>query len=170
MRLPLVLAAVFCVASPAVAHEGLVHDGCDPAAVVTSGALTVSGAFSRAMPPNAPVAGGYLTIANAGTADDTLIGARSEAAGAVEVHQMFMEGDVMVMSELPEGIRVPAGGSVTLEPGFLHLMFVDVRTPFAEGECVAVTLRFEHAGEVPVVLAIGGIAADAPPAHAGHGG
>jgi copper(I)-binding protein len=122
------------------------------------------------MLPNAPAAGGYLTIANAGSSDDTLVGAESEAAGIVQLHEMKLEGDVMRMSEAAGGIVVPAGGSVSLEPGGLHIMFMDVRTPFREGECVAVTLHFARAGDVPVVLAIGGIAAKEPPGHAGHGG
>jgi copper(I)-binding protein len=155
--------------TPVHAHEGLVHEGCDPAAIVTSGALTVSGAFSRAMLPNAPAAGGYLTIANSGTGDDTLVGATTEAAGRIELHQMSMVGDVMKMSAVENGITVPAGGSVTLEPGGLHLMFLDVGTPFAEGECVAVTLDFASGVAVPVMLAIGAINAAEPPDHAGHG-
>lgn len=170
MRPALVIAAILCLASPALGHEGLVHEGCDPDAAVTAGDLTISAAFSRAMLPSAPAAGGYMTITNAGSSDDTLLGATSVAAGMTELHQMAMQGDVMTMSAVENGIVVPAGGSVTLEPGGLHLMFMNVRTPFKEGECVAVTLQFARAGAVEVVLAIGGIAADAPPEHAGHGG
>jgi copper(I)-binding protein len=162
------LVARFAHPTPAHAHEGLVHEGCDPAAIVTSGDLTISGAFSRAMLPGAPAAGGYLTIANAGSSDDTLVSATSEAAADVQLHEMKMEGDVMKMAQLPGGIVIPAGGSATLEPGGLHLMFLDVGTPFKEGECVQVTLSFANVGDVPVVLAIGAINADAPPEHAGH--
>jgi periplasmic copper chaperone A len=165
----LYLAARLMHPTSAHAHEGLVHEGCGTAAVVTAGDLSITGAFSRAMLPGAPAAGGYLTISNTGTADDTLVAAQSQAAGDVQLHEMKMEGDVMKMAELPSGIAVPAGGSVVLEPGGLHLMFLNVQTPFKEGECVEVMLSFEKAGEVPVMLPIGSIAADAPE-HGKHGG
>ena len=174
ITLAAMLAALALPITPAISHEGLVHEGCDPAATYTLGDLTVSGGFSRAMLPNAPAAGGYITIANAGTSDDTLIGASSEAAKTVQLHEMKMEGDVMKMNQVAGGVVVPAGGSVSFAPGGLHIMFMGVGTPFAEGECVAVTLTFAKAGTLPVTLAIGGIAADAPPEHAGqhagHGG
>jgi copper(I)-binding protein len=167
----IVLAAMFAAVSlPAFAHHGLVHEGCDPAATFTAGDITVSGAFTRAMAPGAPAAGGYLTIANGGSSDDTLVSAASEAAGMVQLHEMKMEGDVMKMNEVPGGIVVPAGGSVSLAPGGLHVMFMDVGTPFKEGECVEVLLHFEKAGDLPVTLPIGGPAADAPPEHMKHGG
>ena len=47
----------------------------------------------------------------------------------------------------------------------VKMMFMGIATPFKDGECVEVTLTFAHAGNVPVVLAIGGVAADAPPMH-----
>ncbi len=150
----------------AVAHEGLLHEGCDPAATFTSGPITVSGAFTRAMPPNAPSAGGYLTINNAGTMPDRLLGATSEAAGAVDLHEMKMEGEMMKMAPVAGGLEIPAGGSVSLVPGNgYHLMLTNIGVPFEEGQCVEVTLKFEAAGELPVVLSIGPVTASAPPEH-----
>jgi periplasmic copper chaperone A len=54
-------------------------------------------------------------------------------------------------------------GTFELKPGGAHLMFVDVRKPFAEGETVPVTLRFERAGEKTVQFRVGQGAA--APAH-----
>jgi copper(I)-binding protein len=159
----LVLVLAIGLASPAFAHEGLEHDGCDPMATFAVGDLTISGGFSRAMLPNAPTAGGYMIITNAGTPPDTLLSAKSEAAKSVQLHSMTIEGDIMTMGDVADGIEIPAGGTVTLEPNGLHMMFMGIGTPFKEGECVEVTLTFAHAGNVPVVLAIGGAAANAPP-------
>ena len=100
------------------------------------GSIEISGGFSRATLPNAPVAGGYITITNKGSADDTLIAASSPVAEDVQLHEMKMEGDVMKMAELPDGIAVPAGGTVTLEPGGLHLMFMGLKEPLVENETV----------------------------------
>lgn len=168
MKTTILAALLAAFILPANAHEGLVHGGCDPAATFTVGDLAISGAFSRAMLPNAEVAGGYLTIVNGGGDNDVLVGATSEAAETIQLHQMKMEGDVMKMSAVPDGVAIGAGETVVLAPGGLHLMFMGIGKPFKEGECVEVALSFERAGEVPVTLSIGGIAADGP-AH-GQGG
>ena len=157
--------------SPTLAHEGLVHDGCPAGQVFTAGDLTITGAYTRAMLPQAKVGGGYLTIENKGTAPDRLVGGATEAAKSVQVHQMKMEGEMMKMGEVEAGLEVPAGGTVTLAPGgdAYHLMLMGVGTPFKEGECLQLTLKFEKAGDVPVVLNVGGTAADAAPeGHAHH--
>jgi copper(I)-binding protein len=155
--------------SPLFAHQGLVHEGCGSEATFTSGDISVTDAFTRAMLPQAKVGGGYMSISNAGSAPDRLLAAASEAAKDVQLHEMRMEGDVMKMTELEAGIEIPAGGTVTLGPGGLHVMFLGVPEPFVEGECVEVMLQFEQAGELTVLLPIGAVAADAAPAgHAHH--
>lgn len=153
------------VATPAFAHNGLIHEGCPTGQVFTAGDLTITGAYTRAMLPKAQVSGGYLTIENKGSSADRLLGGSTQAAKTVQVHQMKMEGDMMKMGEVEGGLEIPAGGTVALSPGgdAYHLMLMGVGTPFEEGQCLQLTLKFEKAGEVPVVLNIGGAAADAAP-------
>jgi copper(I)-binding protein len=139
-----------------------------PAATI--GNIELSGAFTRATLPNAPVAGGFVSISNTGSTDDTLIAATSPVAGEVQLHEMKMEGDVMKMQELPGGIPVPAGQTVMLKPGGLHLMFMQLKQPLVEGNQVPVTLTFEKAGTVELLLDVGGAAAKAPAMHTMHGG
>lgn len=140
-------------------------------APVTVGELTITGAFTRATLPNAPVGGGFMTITNAGATDDRLIGATTPVAGRIEVHEMAMEGDVMRMRDLPDGLPVPAGQTVTLKPGGYHLMLMELSAPLVEGDTVPVTLTFEQAGEVQVPLAIGKVNAKAAGSmdHGAHG-
>ncbi|WP_442879841.1 copper chaperone PCu(A)C [Aurantimonas sp. E1-2-R+4] len=118
------------------------------------GDLVVSGGFARAMLPGAKVGGGYLTIANQGSTADRLVSMSSAAAGRVELHEMAMEGEVMRMRALKEGLAIAAGETISLMPGGHHLMFMDIVEPFREGASVAVTLTFEHAGSVEAVLAV----------------
>ncbi|QQR38811.1 copper chaperone PCu(A)C [Devosia rhizoryzae] len=143
-----VLALTF--AAPAFAHD------------ITFGDLQLNGPFARATLPNAPVAGGFVTIVNTGSEDDRLISATAEIAKDTQIHEMAMEGDVMKMRQLPDGLVIPAGGSVTLEPGGYHLMMMGLSAPLVEGETVPVVLTFEKAGTVTLDLHIGGAAADAP--------
>lgn len=138
------------------------------AAEVIVGDIVIAGAFSRATLPNAPVGGGFLTLTNKGMTDDRLIAAASPVAGVMQLHEMKMEGDVMKMAELANGIPVPAGETVTLAPGGLHLMFMQLKEPLVEGTQVPVTLTFERAGTVEVLLDVQAFGAKAPD-HSMHG-
>ena len=146
----LALAALACAA-----HAQTAPTETTPApTVATLGKLEIAAPFARATLPNQPVAGGYLTITNTGETDDTLVGVSSAAADRMEIHEMAMEGDVMQMRELADGLPIPAGGTVTLAPGGYHVMFMDLAGPLAEGDAVALTLRFAEAGEVSVAMPV----------------
>jgi len=122
---------------------------------VKVGNLEISGGAVKAMLPGAKVGGGGFSIRNDGADADRLISVESPAAARVELHEMTMENDVMKMRKLDEGIAVPAGETVELTSGGLHLMFMDVVKPFAEGDAVPLTLTFEKAGKVDYVLPVG---------------
>ena len=94
------------------------------------------------------------TLTNHGDGDDMLIGATSPVTERVEIHIMEMDGDVMRMAPLPGGIELPAGGSVTLAPGGLHLMLMELDSPIVEGEPVPVTLEFQHAEPMEIELRV----------------
>lgn len=160
--------SVTVTAAKAQAHGG--HGG-EPAPVML-GTLAISGAYARATPPGAPVGGGFLTIANSG-AEDRLIAVRApELTDDAQIHEMAMQGEVMQMRALPEGLTIPAGGSVELKPGGYHIMFMDLKKPLVGGETVPVTLEFEHAGAVEVPLSVAPLVGGAHDAkgggHAGH--
>jgi copper(I)-binding protein len=129
----------------------------------TVGDIVVSGAYARATLPNAPVGGGFFTITNKGNADDTLVSASSPAAGSVQLHDMEMEGGVMRMRPLADGITIPAGKTVALAPNGLHLMFTQLKQRFEKGKSVVVTLTFAKAGTLTVELPVGDVGANAPP-------
>jgi periplasmic copper chaperone A len=114
------------------------------------------------MLPGQPVGGGYLTIENTGAEADRLVSVASAASPDVQIHEMKMEGDVMKMRQLPDGIEIPAGGKVEMKPGGYHLMFVTVFEPFKEGGVVKVRLKFEKAGEVEVALRVEAVGATGP--------
>ncbi len=122
---------------------------------VEVGDLEISGGAVKAMLPGAKVGGGGFVIKNTGSTDDRLIAVESPVAGRVELHEMAMENDVMKMRKLGEGVVIPPGETVELKSGDLHLMFLEVQKPFAEGDTVPVTLTFEKAGKVDYVLPVG---------------
>lgn len=116
--------------------------------------VEVENPWSRATAPGAKVAAGYMVVRNNARTPDRLIGASTPAARKVETHVTVRDGDILRMREVP-GYEIPPGGTFELKPGGPHLMFVDVRKPFAEGETVPVTLRFEKAGEKKVEFRVG---------------
>jgi copper(I)-binding protein len=67
----------------------------------------------------------------------------------------------MKMREVP-GYDVPAKGEFELKPGGAHLMFVQIKRPFKEGEKIPVKLKFEKAGEVSAEFHVGRLGASAP--------
>ncbi|MEF2549816.1 copper chaperone PCu(A)C [Aurantimonas sp. A2-1-M11] len=137
------------------------------------GELSIAHPWSRATAPNAAVGGGYMVIKNQGTTDDRLLGGSTPVAGEVQIHTMDMDGDIMRMRQLEDGLAIPAGATVALEPGAYHLMLLGLKETLAEGARVPLTLTFEKAGTVETELAVEGMGARAPavaPAHGGHDG
>lgn len=115
--------------------------------------LQVSNAWIRATPPNATVAGGFLTIENTG-AEDRLLSATSSAAKSVEIHEMSMQGDVMQMRQLTDGLIIPTNKNITLKPGGIHLMFIAPKHVFSEGQKISATLVFAKAGKQKVEFTV----------------
>ncbi len=142
------LGGLIWVSAPALAQQNIVI-----------GELELSGAFTRATPPRAKTGGGFLSITNSGKTDDRLIFVTSPAAAVVELHVMSMENEVMVMGSRPEGFVIPAGETVELAPGGKHIMFMQIAEPFKMGTMVPVTLVFERAGSVDLMLPVAPVGA-----------
>lgn len=142
-RICLALAGIILSATLALAHGYKLGD------------LDIHHPYSKAMIPNAQVGGGFMTITNNGTSDDRLVSVTTSVAGMVQIHEMKMEGDVMKMAELKDGLPIPAGQKVELKPGGFHIMFMDVKHAFKEGDVVKATLTFEKAGSIEVEFKVG---------------
>lgn len=134
------------------------------------GSISVGHPWTRATPPGPSVGGGYLTLRNEGEKADRLIGASSPVAERVEIHAMEMEDDVMRMRKLEDGLEIPAGATVELAPGGIHIMMIGLQEPIAEGDMVPLTLVFEEAGEIRVELVAERIGANAADAASGSHG
>lgn len=123
------------------------------------GPLVIDRAWTRATPKSATVAGGYLKITNTGSTPDRLTGGSADVSRKFEVHEMSMDGGVMKMRELKDGLEIPPGATVELKPGSYHIMMMNLSRPLAKGDTVKGSLTFEKAGKVDVefkVEALGG--------------
>jgi periplasmic copper chaperone A len=131
----------------------------------TAEPISIKDAWSRATPEGANVGVGYLTITNDGDAPDRLVSADADFAGQAEIHQMTMNNDVMQMRPVPDGVTIPAKGSVVFSPASYHLMFMGLKGPLKQGDAVTGSLTFEHAGKVNVTFQVEAMGASAPEAH-----
>ncbi len=129
------------------------------------GSLEIIHPHMPATAPGATVAGGYMKIRNSGADADRLIGISADFSAAAEIHEMKMDGDVMQMRPLPDGIEIPAGGQAVLEPGGFHIMFTKLKGRLTEGEMRKAKLTFEKAGEIEIEFVVEPIGGGD---HAGH--
>lgn len=147
------------IAAKAIEKVGTKGDTPSP---IKAGDLTIETPWLRATPGGAKVAGGYVSVSNAGAQPDRLIGASIPQAGRGEIHSMSTEGGVMKMAPVEGGLAIAPGGSVALKPGGLHLMFLDLTEGLKAGETVQGTLEFERAGKVPVSFTVAPIGTQGP--------
>jgi copper(I)-binding protein len=104
--------------------------------------IQAEGAYARAVPPGQPNSAVFMSLSNSSAADHAVTGAESDSSEVVELHTHTMDGGMMRMRQI-ERIDVPAGETVTLEPGGLHVMLIGLKKPLVEGETVAVTLVYD---------------------------
>jgi protein SCO1/2 len=108
--------------------------------------VTVADLWCRAAPVGAPAGGCYVTLT--ASADDRLVAVETTAADHGEIHTMDMDGGVMRMRPLKDGIELPAGEAVALKPGGMHLMVIGPKAPLAAGGSVPLTLKFAKAAPI----------------------
>jgi copper(I)-binding protein len=94
----------------------------------------------------------YMILKNDGSEADKLLSGKTPAAEVVELHESFMdENNVMKMRAVEGGyIEVPAGGSVELKPGGLHVMLIKLVKPLQADTTIPLTLNFEKSGELTI--------------------
>lgn len=102
--------------------------------------VQVKEAWVRATVAQQTATGAFMQLRS--PADARLISASSPVAGAVELHEMSMVGNVMKMRAVP-GIELPAGKAVDLQPGGFHMMLIKLRSQMKEGDRVSITLVVE---------------------------
>jgi len=115
------------------------------------GGLSIDHPMSFATPPGAVAGAGYMTITNNGSDDDRLVGVGSDFPRTM-IHKSEEVDGVMKMRHQHGGVVIPAGETVTFEPGGLHIMFMGLKAPLKDGEKNKVTLTFENAGDIDVTF------------------
>ncbi|HML24808.1 MAG TPA: copper chaperone PCu(A)C [Aggregatilinea sp.] len=96
------------------------------------------------------VTAAYMTITNNADEEDVLTAVTCADTREVQIHETTMNGDVMQMRPLTEGLTIPADSTVTLEPGGIHLMLLGFDADFEPGQTVQLVLTFASGKELTV--------------------
>ena len=97
--------------------------------------------------------GAYMNIVNNDTVPITLVGVSTADAGAAEVHETMQHEGVVQMMPRTE-LRMAVGEVVTMAPGGLHVMLVDVRRSLAVGDSVQLRLQFSDSTSVAIAVPV----------------
>ena len=84
----------------------------------------------------------FMMVTNEGEQEVTLVGADTEVAGMVEIHEMTEVDGEMVMQAIEGGLVLAPGRGQMLQPGGNHIMLMEMRQALAPGDEVALTLEF----------------------------
>ena len=141
-----------------LAAMALVAAGCGDTVDATAAGdgIEITGVWARTSPAQASNGATYLQITSESA--DRLVSASvsSDVAAVVEIHETVAMGDgamdddeamedehAMTMREVAGGLVLPAGETITLEPGGLHLMMLDLVSPLVPDTSFELELTFE---------------------------
>jgi copper(I)-binding protein len=95
-----------------------------------------------------------MLVQNSGDRDDRLLHAVSPIAERIEIHRTHLVNGAREMDAVQEGLAIPAGMTVVLEPASYHLMLFGLREDLVQGELFPLTLCFAGAGDVDVTARV----------------
>lgn len=150
----LALSALLACSLPSFAHDYQV------------GELLITAPWSRELPVELPGGSAYFTVENRGDQTDRLLAVSSPRAQHARLHAQAGTDGMMTMQEMTV-IDIPAHSAVTFQPGATHVMLSGMEHPLKAGDHFPMTLQFEKAGTIEVVVNVAPAEAQASP-HTAH--
>lgn len=121
--------------------------------VLPEGGIEIEGAWARPGRHNG-VSAIYMNVLNGSANTDTLISLSSSAAGLVELHETYELADDMMGMREAENPVFPGRAVVTMKPGGLHVMLMQLNQALNEGDEVDLILNFSLAGEISLTAPV----------------
>jgi copper(I)-binding protein len=115
--------------------------------------IVIEQPWARATPGGARTGAAYMTLINNGPSGDRLLGATTPLADKVRFHKETEDNGVSRMREVPT-VDLEPGAKIIFKPGEMHMMIVGLKQPLTEGKTFQLTLQFEKAGNVEVMIPI----------------
>ena len=129
--------------------------------------LHLSDAWARETVAGQTATAAYLSIANRGESPDTLVAVTAPVPARASLHTTSYAGGVARMRPLADGLDIPPGETVVLEPGGPHIMVEDLAERLVAGETLQLRLRFLRSGERDIAVPVKNAAASGPARHGG---
>ena len=118
----------------------------------TATTVTVTGAWVRTGQAGAMTAA-YFTLQNTGTAEDALVSVTA-SVGMATMHETTTDASGMTGMQPVEKVVIPAGGSVSFEPGGYHVMIMGLSADLKVGDKVDLKLVYKNAAPVDVTAEV----------------
>jgi len=103
--------------------------------------IIVTEAWIKNLPPTVPMRAGYMKLKNVSTRSLRIIAVESDIFMHVDIHESVEKNGMMSMRPLP-ALPIPAGATVELAPGGIHLMMMGPKQTLKPGDQVSITLQF----------------------------
>jgi len=127
--------------------------------VMAGAAVDVETPWVREAPPASTVLAAYMVLKNTADTPRTITRIDSPDFRDAQIHRTVVEDGVAKMLPV-EQLQLPASGSVTLEPGGLHLMLFDPQRPLRDGDSIILIIHASDGDSItvhaPVVRKTGG--------------
>lgn len=114
--------------------------------------VEITDAWCRPSPNGAQAGACYLTVKSSHA--NRMTGVATPLATEAMIHDMTMDGGMMKMSHMADGLPLPAGEKVELKPGGKHMMLLGLTGPLREGSAVPLTLTFSETPAMTVQAAV----------------
>ncbi len=111
--------------------------------------IEITDSWVREAPPGARMLAAYMSIQNTGDQNVVLSGVDSPAFSHVMLHKSSMVDGIARMQH-QDTLTIPAGESVSLQPGSFHLMMPAPETRLQAGDQVDFILHFANGDSIGV--------------------
>ncbi|MFO1504279.1 MAG: copper chaperone PCu(A)C [Steroidobacteraceae bacterium] len=116
--------------------------------------IVAADGWSRATPPRATTAVGYLVLTNTGGESRSLLRIVSPVSDRVMIHRSSIDNNGVARMWPMGEFTLRAGETLRFDPNGFHVMFMDIKAPFVAGTKVPLSLLFEDEKEVTVMLEV----------------
>lgn len=96
----------------------------------------------------------YLSIMNMGKENDDLVSISTPVSASAMLHESKDDNGVMKM-EMRDQLEIPAGKTIDILPGHMHIMLVGLKAPLKIGDNVPLEMTFKKSGKVFVDAIVG---------------
>lgn len=124
-----------------------------PMAAGRAGDISIKDAFARPAMRLFDAGAVFMQIHNIGSEDDQLVAVETPQSSLPRIHDAaHSHQELAKMAFTP--LLIPAGQTVALNPGELHMMLLEFKGELVEGTPVPVAMEFERAGRIELLLTL----------------